>query len=190
MSQSLSHFARTHRFATLSIASLLFAGLFLACGTSETANSGSLAGTSTSGSSTTGLNNKTIQHFKVGDKVSVGDTFEVTVNSFKTTPGDDYINPAAGNQFVAIDITIKNISAKEQNVSSGLQLTFKDVTGQKYSDKYIGSGGGSSPDGKVAVGDLLRGQVYYEIPKTLKQFTLAFEADFLSSGQTIWDVSL
>ena len=46
------------------------------------------------------------------------------------------------------------------------------------------------PDGKVEAGAPLRGQLVYEIPTSMKDYTLSFQADITSSGQTIWDIHM
>jgi hypothetical protein len=45
-------------------------------------------------------------------------------------------------------------------------------------------------DGKVAAGDKSKGDLTYQVSASQKSFTLAFEADLLSSGQTVWDLSI
>jgi Domain of unknown function (DUF4352) len=87
-----------------------------------------------------------------------------------------------------VDVSIKNVSSKEQNISSLLQFTLKDATGQKYDQTFIS--GATSPDGKVEAGDVIRGQIPYETPKAQHTYTFAFEADIISSGQTIWDLHI
>lgn len=154
-----------------------------ACG-SATANTGTK--TSANGSSTQSGAKSGNQHFKVGDQVNVGNTYTVTVNSVKTSSGSDISQPQAGNTFLIIDVTLKNTSAQEQDLSSLLQFTLKDSTGQKYDQSL--TAGGTPPDGKIAAGDQARGQIAYEVPASAHDFTLAFEADITSSGQTIWDL--
>jgi len=180
----MSQFTRSHRYTVVSLFSLMFLGLFLACGASAS-NTGTLTGTGTG----TAKPVITTKHFKVGDKVTVGNLFEVTINSFATNPGTDFSKPAAGNQFVVVDVTFKNISTKEQNLSSILQYTLKDSTGQKYNTTFL-DGLGATPEGTLAVGDLVKGQLAYEVPATQKQFTFTFEADPFSGGLTTWDLSL
>jgi hypothetical protein len=160
---------------------VLAGGVILACG-SASANTG----TTTGGSSNS--NNSSSKHFKVGDQVKVGDSFVVTVNSVKTSNGDEISQPKAGNTFLVVDVSVKNVSSKEQNISSLLQFTLKDATGQKYDQTFIS--GATSPDGKVEAGDVIKGQIPYETPKSQHNYTLAFEADIISSGQTIWDLHI
>ncbi|MGZ3600504.1 MAG: DUF4352 domain-containing protein [Ktedonobacterales bacterium] len=158
---------------------VLAAVVFLACG-SGSANTGT---TTTGGTSSSGA-----KHFKVGDQVKVGDTYVVTVNSVKTSNGDDFSKPKSGNTFLVVDISIKNVSSKEQDLSSILQFTLKDSTGQKYEETILS--GATAPDGKLAAGDVVKGQIPYEVPTAQHSFTLAFEADIISSGQTIWDLKI
>lgn len=156
--------------------------VFLACG-SGSAN----AGATTTGSSSN-TSSSTDKHFKVGDQVKVGDTFVVTVNSVKTSDGDDFSKPKSGNTFLVVDVSIKNVSSKEQNLSSLLQFTLKDSAGQKYSETILV--GATPPDGKLAAGDIVKGQIAYEVSAAQHSFTLSFVADIISSGQTVWDLKV
>jgi uncharacterized protein DUF4352 len=160
----------------------LAAVVVIACGGGASANSGS----TTSGSSST--TSASTQHFKVGQQVKVGSTWVITVNSVKTSQGDDVFQPKSGNTFLIVDLTAKNVSSTEQTLSSILSFTLKDSTGQKYDETIVT--GATAPDGKVAAGDQVRGQLAYEVPASMKAFTFAFEADILSSGQTIWDLAV
>lgn len=156
--------------------------VIMACGGSS-ANAGTSVGTNGNSTATGGNSNK---HFKVGDQVKVGDTFIVTVNSFKTNPGDDIFKPKTGNKFVVVDVSLKNVGSDEQDISSLLQFTLKDATGQKYNETIISNV--TPPDGKLAAGDIIKGQIAYEVAASQHDFTFAFEADIISSGQTVWDL--
>ena len=182
-----SHVSRRHSLRMLlPLLSLLgvLALVIIACGVSS-ANAGTSVGTSGSNTQTTSSSNSS-KHFKVGDQVKVGDTFVVTVNSFKTSSGDEFDKPKSGNTFVVVDVSIKNVSSQEQDLSSLLQFTLKDSTGQKYTETFIS--GATPPDGKLAAGDIVKGQIPYEVSASQHDFTLAFEADITSGGQTIWDL--
>jgi hypothetical protein len=97
--------------------------------------------------------------------------------------------PTSGDTYLVIDATFKNVASTEQDLSTLLQLSLKDSTGQKY-DETVTTFAQQPPDGKVAAGDVVRGQVVYEVPSAQKSFTLAFESDIVSSGQVIWDINL
>lgn len=161
---------------------VLAAVVFLACGSSS-ANTGTTTNGGSSSASSSGA-----KHFKVGDQVKVGDTYVVTVNSVTTSNGDDFMKPKSGNTFLIVDVSIKNVSSKEQNLSSLLQFTLKDSSGQKYDETFVT--GATAPDGKLAAGDVVKGQIPYEVSASQHSFTLAFEADIISSGQTIWDLKI
>jgi hypothetical protein len=180
---------QTHSRASLRVFFLLLSLLgvlalvIMACGGSSD-NSGTSVGSN--GSSAQSTTPPKQAHFKVGDQVKIGGTELVSINSFKTNPGDEFDQPKAGNRFVVVDITIKNVGSEEQDISSVLDFTFKDAAGQLYNDTFLD--GMTAPDGKIEPGDLLKGQMVYEVPKTQTNFTFAFEADFLATGQTIWDL--
>ena len=171
---------RTRLLGTLALVAIA-ATVMLACGGDTAANSGSTTNGSSSASSSS-------KHFKVGDEVKVGTTYVVTVNSVKTSQGDDVFQPKSGNTFLIVDVTLKNVSNQEQNVSSLLMFTLKDATGQTYNETIVDNT--TPPDGKLEAGDVLRGQLPYEVPQSQHNFTLAFQADITSGGQTIWDLSV
>lgn len=171
---------RLRVFITLGVV-VLAAAVIIACG-STSANTGTKVTGSDSGSQT----QASASHFKVGDQVKVGDTYVVTVNSIKTSAGDDFDKPKDGNTYVIVDVTTKNVSSKEQDLSSLLQFTLKDSSGQKYTETIVS--GATPPDGKIAASDLLKGQLAYEVPASMHDFTLAFQGDIISGGQTIWDL--
>lgn len=154
--------------------------IIMACG------GGANAGSTTTGGN--GSSSSSAKHFKVGDQVKVGDTFVVTINSVKTSTGNNLDKPKSGNVYLLVDVTIKNVSDKEQNISSLLMCGLKDSTGQKYEETIISDA--TAPDGKVEAGDVLRGKIPYEVPKSQHNFTFSFEADAFSSGQTLWDLKI
>ena len=136
----------------------------------------------------TGTSSKTTnsgQTFKVGDVVTVGTDWQVTVNSVKTSAGGDFDQLKTGDTFLEISVTMKNISSQEQDASSLIFWSLKDSTGQQY-DEAVVTDAPSTPDGKVAAGDKLTGTLSYQVPLTQKQFELSFAPDPISSGQTIW----
>lgn len=161
---------------------LALAAVVMACG-STTDNTGA----NTTGSNSTSTS--TAKHFKVGDQVKVGNTWVITVNSAKTHGATDIDQPKSGDTYLVVDMTFKNVSSSEQTLSSLLQLSLKDSTGQKYDNTFT-SFASQPPDGKVEAGDVVRGQEVYEIPVAQKSFTLAFESDILSSGEVVWDISI
>ncbi|MBX5449972.1 MAG: DUF4352 domain-containing protein [Thermogemmatispora sp.] len=148
---------------------------------SSTASSKSSGATATSAPAT--------QHFKVGQAVKVGDTWLVTVLGVKTSDGDEFSHPKAGDTYLLIDVSLKNLSSSEQEVSSMVNFTLRDSSGQQM-DFAIVTSAPKSPDGKVETGEQIRGTLAYEVPRSEHKYTLAFVNDLLDSGQTIWDITI
>ena len=74
-------------------------------------------------------------------------------------------------------------------MSSLVQWNLQDSTGQKY-DVGLNSDAGAGLDGAVAAGRPLKGVLVYEVPKTVKAFTLSFQNDITSNDQTFWDITV
>jgi Domain of unknown function (DUF4352) len=126
-------------------------------------------------------------HLKLNETVAIDNTWQVTVISAKTNPGDGEINiPAVGNTYVLITVSLKNISDKQQTVSSLLQFGLRGTDGTNYNEDITY---GNSPDGTVAVGDPLKGTLAYEVPANTKAFVLNFESGLLSD-QVSWDITV
>lgn len=128
--------------------------------------------------------------FKVGQLVSVGNTWQITVLSAKTDKGGQFDQPQkAGDVFMIVTVQVKNISSQEQTMSSLLQWNIQDTSGQKY-NIGIDTNAGASLDGKVEAGMPLKGTLTYEVPSNVKSYVLSFQQDLISSGQTIWDITV
>lgn len=163
----------------------ILALVIMACGSSS-ANTGTSVGNNSATPTATSGGSGGSNHFKVGDQVKVGSTYIVTVNSFKTNPGDDIFKPKSGNIFVVVDTTFKNVSSQEQDLSTLLLCGLKDSTGQKYTETIIS--GVTPPDGKLAAGDVVKGQIVYEVPTSQHNFTFTFQENFTSDALTLWDL--
>jgi len=174
--------------------------LFACVGASVLASHGSSpnAATSTNSSSlnstvtaeTTSTTVPTNKHFKQTDAVQVGNIWDVEIISAKTSTGSSFNTPQKpGDVFLVFVIKVKNISSQEQAISSLVSFTLLDSNGQKYTET-IDSDAGATLDGKVESGSLLQGSIAYEVPASIKAFTMAFQASFLAQGQVIWDINV
>ena len=151
-------------------------------------NTGTAVTTSDS-TATNNVNTESTQHFQVGDTVKVGDTWQVVVNSVKTDLGGQYSILKQGDVYLLIDVSLTNISNKEQVTSSMVDWKLTGSDGQAYSTSFF-SGAPSAPDGKVEAGSPAKGTLTYEVPASIKEFRLAFAPSLFSAGQTIWDLSV
>lgn len=130
------------------------------------------------------------KHFTVGQTIKVGDTWQISVLSVKTSTGSAYNKPLhPGNVFLIITVSMKNLSDQEQIVSSLGMFNVADQEGQKYQTGFDVDAG-TVLDGKVEAGSPIKGVLVYEIPKTLHQIQFAFAPNMLESGQTIWDIHI
>jgi hypothetical protein len=124
--------------------------------------------------------------YKVGQTVNVDSTWNVTINKVSTNAGDGQFNvPKSGNTFLLVDVTEKNISSDQQNASGLVQYTLRGEDGTAYTQTPTL---GTDPGGAVSAGQTIKGQLAYEVPKKVKQFTLAFQSA-LGSNQVTWNIA-
>jgi VCBS repeat-containing protein len=123
----------------------------------------------------------------IGQAVQVGNTWVVTVNSVKTSPGSDFTKPKSGNIFIIVDVTVKNISSSDQIVSSS-NITFADATGKQFDETFTEFT--NPPDGTITPNGVLQGQLVYEVPSTDHTFTFSFQSDYTGSDLTTWNLSV
>ena len=113
--------------------------------------------------------------YGVGDTVE-SDGVEVTLVSAEENTGADYITPADGSVFVALEFEIVNNSQQDISVSSLASFeaycddysVSQSLTGATlYDDK-------GTLDGSVAAGKRLSGAIVYEVPADWQQLEVAF----------------
>ncbi len=138
------------------------------------------AGNTPTSSGVTPTTQTTTGNGKVGQAVQAGPNYSVTVNSVKTSTGDSVFSPKAGNTYIVIDVTVKNTSSSPQDVSSLINFELQDSTGQKYQEAFTDIGTPPDQTG-LTPGGLIRGQLVYEVPASMHQFTLSY-VDILGDG--------
>jgi uncharacterized protein DUF4352 len=129
------------------------------------------------------------QHFKPGDTVKVGDTWQVTISNVRSVPAGQYDSLKSGDIYLGVDVNFKNISSTEASLFGNADWTLKDTQGQKYDNAYV-SDFPNPPDGKVEAGAPAKGSLIFEVPASIHNFQLAYEQNMFESGQTIWDISV
>lgn len=132
------------------------------------------------------------QTFAVGDLVELGD-WQVKVHGVTDpfTSSNQFVQPAAGNRYVAADIEVFNRSDAPQTVSSLLCFELQDSTNVAYqlSMAGAGSGGPLPPDGEVAPGASLRGTLTYEVPAAATGLRIHFKCELFSTGSAVINLS-
>jgi hypothetical protein len=124
------------------------------------------------------------QTYNIGDVIAMGTT-NITVNEVLYPAGDDFNKPNEGFKFLVVDVTIENLSATAISVSTLLQMSVKDSSSQKYDVDLMASvaSGGTTPDGELAPGEKLRGQVGFQVPVNATGLVFVFDADVWGSGK-------
>lgn len=126
--------------------------------------------------------------FEVGDEIEIGD-LGLVIHEVTFPIGDEFNRPNEGQKFVSIDLSVTNNSATSQSISSMLQMQMKDKTGQIYGFDLMASvAAGTSPDGELAPGETLRGQVGFQIPIDAEGLLFVFDADFLGGGKVFINI--
>lgn len=123
----------------------------------------------------------------IGKPVQVGDTWVVTLNNVNTSTGGEVDVPSSGNTFLVVNVTLKNNSLRNQEASSLVMFSLKDSDGQTYHQAITFSG---SPDGTVAAGGVIRGNIYYEVPTSNHDYILQFTLSIGSTGLAEWNVKI
>lgn len=123
----------------------------------------------------------------VGETVTL-DNLAVTVNEVTYPAGDDFTSPDEGYQFVVLDITLANQGNETLNASSLLQMWLKDATGQLYSVDLMAAvaSGGTPPEGELAPGETIRGQVGFQVPVDAQGLVFTFDRDVFAAGKAFF----
>ena len=123
----------------------------------------------------------------IGSTQDIG-TWVVTLNKVYRATSSPYANPKSGDIFVVVDVTAINEAATPEPISSELSFVFQDETGQAYQEAITGIG--VPPDGTVPAGGKLRGQISYEVPTSLHNFTLTFQDSVYKGNTGTWNFSV
>jgi hypothetical protein len=119
--------------------------------------------------------------FTVGDEVKLGDWTVVV-----TTVTDPWISTNTFDKpkgrYVAIDTTVKNLSATPQTVSSLMCFELRDATGRSFNKALVGGNDAKAPDGEVDPNGMLRGTLVFDVPADATGLSLRFKCDLFESG--------
>lgn len=127
----------------------------------------------------------------VGQPLQAGQTWIVTLTNVHSTTTSDY-PPKAGYTYLEFSLTLKNISANKQFVSSMVEFTLTDANGVHYIETVSDTNIRKALDGNIAFGQTLTGQVAYHVPQSQHHFTLAFNYGLPdgSSDAVSWSITL
>lgn len=117
------------------------------------------------------------QIHKIGDVISMGTT-TLTVSGIEYSQGQEYSEPSEGYEFLVVDLTLENKGSEPVTISSLMQMAVKDADHYKYTVDLFASMllGQGSPDGEIAAGEKLRGQVGFQVPEDAAGLMFVFDA--------------
>lgn len=125
------------------------------------------------------------QPAKIGEALNYHDMI-VAVHSVRESEGDDYLQPQEGNVLKVLDISVENMGDEELVVSSALSFSLSDDSGEMYMP-FVTSDIKQSLDGKLAPGEMLQGEIPYEVSKEVKGLELTFMIP-LKDGEAVWSI--
>jgi hypothetical protein len=124
----------------------------------------------------------------IGVPVHVGN-WMVTINKVSTSTGDQADVPHG--IYLIIDASFQNTSSAGHSISSLIQFTLTDSTGQKYNPTIVGMPGIVVPDtNNVLPGKTVRGQTTYDVPTSQKSFEFVFTDVIAGGASAAWDFSV
>lgn len=97
----------------------------------------------------------------------------VKVNGWKPSPGDDLSKPGAGNQYIVVDLEIRNTGTSTRSVSTLVEMSIRTPSGYKY-DLASYFPDPKFPDGDILPGQAASGNVAFEVPATIGSMNFVF----------------
>jgi uncharacterized protein DUF4352 len=127
----------------------------------------------------------------LGQPLQAGPNWVATVTKVHASTTSDY-PPKAGQTYLEINITLKNVSPNTQFVSSMIEFTLADNNGAQYHESVNDTYTRQAVDGHLSIGQTLTGQVAYEVPQTQHQFLLVFHYGLPdgSSAAVAWNITM
>lgn len=109
----------------------------------------------------------------IGTPVQAGAEWIVTITGVKETTSSLFA-PNAGNTYLEVSLTLKNISGNTLPLVSIIEFTLVDGSGHRYSETATDTNIHNPADGNVNSNQTLAAQIAYEVPKNQHTFTLTF----------------
>ena len=113
---------------------------------------------------------------KLGEPIRLDETIFM-VHGFRLVPPDVVTKPKEGYEFLAVDVSIANIGEKNRYYAGVRDLWLRDQNGLKYTNDGVRPVESITflDDGAIEPGEIIRGEVNFEIPLGERDFDLWFE---------------
>lgn len=161
---------------------------FVGCGnssqTTETSANNSESSQSESNSKTDNSSSQPSQsetkEYKVGDTIAIdGEELIVTEVKRDYKSGKEYYKPASGNEYVKVNVTIKNNSGDAISVSPS-EFKIIDSNGVYHDRNYILNN--PLANTKLSNGGNISGSITFEVPKDDINLTLVYSPSYYSDN--------
>lgn len=121
--------------------------------------------------------------FGVGDRVALGD-WQVEVHGVADPYVDDndFLAPAAGNRWLAIDVEVFNVGRELREVTSIFCFDLQDDLNRNFEQELFSGSTVGAPSGEVAPGSSRRGTIVYEVSADASGLRLNFKCELFSNG--------
>jgi len=115
--------------------------------------------------------------YRVGDVTGIGD-YLVAVLGWEYIQPNAYARPERGKKFLAVHVLIANTGTSATSVIALSQTILTDETKRQYRPdvKATIAAGGTSIDGDLTPGEMVRGTVGFQVPESSTRFALIFLA--------------
>ncbi len=125
--------------------------------------------------------------FSIGETIAMGE-LEFTVNSARWDHGDQFMGPDSGEKWLAIDVTIENLSDESTVVSSIGMFDLVDSEGYSKDMEIFAETKGSL-DGELGAGRRMRGEIAFNVEEGQEEWEFIFSPNFFGFGQAIFSIS-
>ncbi len=104
----------------------------------------------------------------------IGATWAITIGGTRATDGGPIAATALppGDTYLAVDITVKNVTTSAHDFAGYIDFTVTDATGQRYQTTYLP--GPSVVDGTIPPGTAKGGTIAFIVPAGQRAFTLTY----------------
>lgn len=126
-----------------------------------------------------------------GQPTQAGLIWVVTITHVATSNSSEF-PPAANDTYLEINLTMKNVSATPQPVSSAIMFTLAGADGAKYTESFTDTNIQQTPDATVPTGQTLSAQLPYQVPKAKHAFTLSFAYGLINGSNALvsWQINV
>ncbi len=171
----MKFFTRIAHWQRWALAGVALTLVLVGCGSSTAGAPGAAGGDSTA---------KGGHHAALNEAAQIGTTWTMQLTAAKASQGTDTEKPNGGSTYLLCDLRITNRTSGSQDLYTVTTFTLLDAHGQLYTPLPLSFV--TTPDGTLASGAAVSGEIAFMVPASDTQFTLVYSA---VEGQGYWNIS-